>query len=153
MSIKRLRVVSRDHDTHQYLPPLPFSRFIIMSYHDDKALYSNKASLEASISNNFQEWARFQKLLNIAAVSEQDKSRYAARCNQLREQIKQDQATLYQVEMMIRRNEEERRNDIARQEQMEQARKAETENMRALQLYFNGLNAKKEVDKQRNRPH
>jgi hypothetical protein len=123
-----------------------------MSYHDDKALYSNKASLEASISNNFQEWTRFQKLLNIAAISEQDKSRYAARCNQLREQVKQDQATLCQVEMMIRRNGEERRNDIARQEQMEQARKAETENMRALQLYFNGLNVKKEVDKQRNRP-
>lgn len=123
-----------------------------MSYHDDEALHSNKTSLEARISNNFQEWTRFQKLLNIAAISGQDKTRYAARCNQLREQTKQDQANLYQVEMMIRRNAEERRNDIARQEQMEQARKAETENMRALQLYFNGLNAKKEVDKQRNRP-
>jgi hypothetical protein len=93
-----------------------------MSYHDDKELYSQKATLEALIRGDTQEWTRFQKLLNISAISEKDKSRYGARCNQLREQVKQDQATLHQVEMRIRRNE------IARHEQMMQARKAEVEN-------------------------
>jgi hypothetical protein len=109
-----------------------------MSYHDNQSLYSNKASLKNLINQNSQEWTRFQRLLNIPTISEQDKARYAARCNQLREQVKQDQARLSQIQLRIQRDEEERRNEIARHEQMMQAHQAEIENKRALQLLFQG---------------
>jgi hypothetical protein len=123
-----------------------------MSYHDDKDLYEQNASLDTKINSTNQEWARFQSMLMNPGVSEQDKARYGLRCNQLHDQLKYLQGLKIQVERSIYMNEQYRRDLGNLHEQHVQARKAHEENVRALQSYHEGFRVKREVDKNRNRP-